>query len=208
MDYATGKIVIRNLLLIGVIATFGAGPARGKQCASAAFPEQAQVEGSALMLNGLGLRQEMRSKVNVYQTTKRKVSVYVAALYVPKTSSDANAILESNLPYQLVLRFASNVAADDITSEWDEGFEMNANGQLPALKERIAMLDGWMADVRPGQRLIFTFKPGAGVQVDVKGSVKGTIKGDDFGKAFLSIWLGADPPTPELKTGLLGGVCG
>ena len=32
--------------------------------------------------------------------------------------------------------------------------------------------------------------------------------GDDFAKAFLSIWLGTDPPNPEIKAGLLGGACG
>jgi hypothetical protein len=62
--------------------------------------------------------------------------------------------------------------------------------------------------VKTGQRIVFTFKPGAGVQVSVGGTVKGTIQGDDFGKALLSIWLGAEPPNPEIKTGLLGGACG
>ena len=70
------------------------------------------------------------------------------------------------------------------------------------------MLNGWMGDARTGERLTFLFQPGVGVQVDVNGTVKGTIKGDDFGKAFLSIWLGAEPPNPELKAGLLGGSCG
>jgi hypothetical protein len=44
--------------------------------------------------------------------------------------------------------------------------------------------------------------------VGVKGVTTGTIKGDDFAKAFLSIWLGADPPNPEIKAGMLGGGCG
>ena len=44
--------------------------------------------------------------------------------------------------------------------------------------------------------------------MNVNGAVKGTIKGDDFAKAFLSIWLGGDPPNPEIKAGLLGGACG
>ena len=48
---------------------------------------------------------------------------------------------------------------------------------------------------------------GAGLQVDVNGTVKGTIKGDDFANAFLSIWLGASPPNPDIKTGMLGGAC-
>jgi Chalcone isomerase-like len=186
-----------NLLVLAVIAASGAGVAHGKECKGVNFPDQAQVEGSALTLNGLGLR----------QATILKVNVYVAALYVAKPSNDPNAILGSNSPYELILHWVRDVGVGDITKAWDEGFEKNAKGQLPALKDRIAMLNGWMADVKSGQRLTFTFKPGAGLQVNVNGAVKGTIKGDDFGKAFLSIWLG-DPPNPEIKTGLLGGACG
>jgi hypothetical protein len=64
-----------------------------------------------------------------------------------------------------------------------------------------------MADMQSGQRLTFIHKPGAGLQVEVNGTVQGTIPGDDFTTAFLSIWLGAHPPNPGLKSGLLGGAC-
>ena len=94
-----------------------------------------------------------------------------------------------------------------MTKAWQEGFEKSAKPQLPALKDRIATLNGWMADMKSGQKMTFIFKPGTGVQVDVNGQAKGTIKGDDFAKAFLSIWLGAEPPNPEIKAGLLGGAC-
>ena len=153
---------------------------------------------ATLTLNGLGLR----------QATMFKVNVYVAGLYVAKTSSDANAILGSNAPKELILQFVRDVGASDISKGWEEGFEKNSKAQLPALKDRIAMLTGWMADMKSGQRMTFTFAPGTGVLVNVNGAAKGTIKGDDFAKAFLSIWLGADPPNPEIKTGMLGGACG
>jgi hypothetical protein len=105
------------------------------------------------------------------------------------------------------MQFVRDVGADDLRKGWEEGFEKNAKGQLPALKDRIAKLNGWMADMKSGQKLTFIRKPGAGIQVDVNGAVKGTIDGDDFAKAFLSIWLG-DPPNSEIKAGLLGGACG
>ena len=124
-----------------------------------------------------------------------------------KTSTEPNAILESTVPKELILQFVRDVSAADLSKGWNEGFEKNAKAQSAALKERIAMLDGWMIDMKSGQRLTFTYKPGTGVQVDVNGAVKGTIKGDDFAKAFFSIWLG-DPPNPEVKSGLLGGACG
>ena len=78
---------------------------------------------------------------------------------------------------------------------------------MPALKERIAQLQAWMVDMQSGQQLTFTHTPGAGIEVDVNGTVQGTIAGDDFATAFLAIWLGPKPPNPPLKTGLLGGAC-
>jgi hypothetical protein len=167
----------RILLPVLVAAALGMGVAEAKECNGVNFPDQAQVEGGNLTLNGLGMR----------QATALKVNVYVAALYVAKPSSDANALLASATPSELVLQFVRNVGADDLRKGWSEGFEKNAKDQLPALKERIAELNGWMTDVKTGDRLTFIRKAGTGLQVDVKGATKGSIKGDDFAKAFLSI---------------------
>ncbi|HXV10195.1 MAG TPA: chalcone isomerase family protein [Burkholderiales bacterium] len=176
----------------------GIGAAQGKECNGVSFPEQVQAEGTTLKLNGLGLR----------QATFLRVNVYVAALYVAQTSKDANAILKSSPPKELILHFVRDVGRSDLNKGWQEGFENNAQSQLPALKDRIEAFKGLMADMKTGQRLRLVHKPGAGVQVDVNKTVKGTIKGDDFAQALFSIWLGANPPNAELKAGLLGGPCG
>jgi hypothetical protein len=155
-----------------------------------------QVDGSALMLNGLGLR----------QATAFKVNVYVGALYVPKASNDANALLAA-APKELVLQFVRDVGAEDLRKGWNEGFEKNAKSEAAVLKDRIAMFNSWMTDMKSGQRITLVHKPGTGVEVNVNGAAKGAIKGDDFAKALFAIWLG-DPPNPEIKSGLLGGTCG
>jgi hypothetical protein len=185
------------VMLVGMLAAFGVETAVAKECHGINVPEQVQVQASPLMLNGLGLR----------QATMFKVNVYVAALYVAQKSTDANAILASNTPKKLVLHFVRDVDGADLTKAWDEGFEHNAQEQLPALKTRIEQLKGWMADMKSGQQLAFTHKPGAGIEVEVNGAVQGTVEGDDFARAFLAIWLGAKPPNPDLKAGLLGGAC-
>ena len=185
------------VILVGAMAALDAGAASAKECKGVAFPEQIQVTGSPLKLNGLGLR----------QATVMKLNVYVAALYVANASTDANAILASTTPKALVLHFLRNVGGADLNKAWEEGFATNAKDRLPALKERIEKLKGWMADMKTGQRLTFTHRPGAGIEVDVNGAVKGTVEGDDFAVAFLSIWLGVQPPNPGLKAGLLGGAC-
>jgi hypothetical protein len=185
-------------LLAGLAIALGIGLAHGKDCKGVSFREELQSEGTSLKLNGLGLR----------QATFFKVNVYVAALYVGQTSKDPSAILKSNAPKELILHFVRDVGSTDLNKGWQEGFENNAQSQLPALKERIEAFKGLMADMKTGQRLRLVHKPGAGVQVDVNKAVKGTIKGDDFARALFSIWLGSNPPNAGLKAGLLGGECG
>jgi hypothetical protein len=188
----------QNLFAAAMIAALADTPVYGKECKGVTFPDQTQAGAATLVLNGLGLR----------QATMFKVNVYVAALYVAQASADANAILASNTRKELVLQFVRDVGGADVSKGWQEGFEHNAKEQLPALKDRIEKLKTWMTDFKTGQRLVFTTTPGAGVEVSVNGTLKGVIEGDDFARAFLSIWLGAAPPNPELKAGLLGGACG
>lgn len=191
--------MLRPPLLIGIVSALFAATVSAKECKGVTFSDQVSGDGGTLTLNGLGLR----------QATIFKVNVYVGALYVPKTSTDPTALLASNSPYELLLQFVRNVDSSDIKKGWMEGFEHNVPAsELPALKDRIATLGGWMEDVKTGQQLRFAFQPGAGVTVSVNGKPKGTIKGNDFGKALLSIWLGANPPNPEVKSGMLGGSCG
>ena len=186
----------RSLVLIGAATLLAPALVHARECLGASFPEQVSVAGAPLVLNGLGLR----------QATIFKVNVYVAALYVPRPTADANAILNGAVPYEMQLHFVRNVGAADIAKGWVEGFARNGQGAQAASDERAATLRGWMTDIKSGESMIFSFQPGAGLAVSVSGSVKGTIRGDDFGRTFLSIWLGV-PPNPEIKVGLLGGRC-
>jgi hypothetical protein len=183
-------------LILASIVGFGTGAAHANECLGINFPDQAQSEAGPLVLNGVGVR----------EATVFKVNVYVAALYLSKASNDAGAILAAPGPYELILHFVRNVDSGDIDKGWAEGFDRNAHGQLPVLQERIGTLSKWMTDIKTGQRLQFSFKPGVGLQVTVNGVAKGTISGDDFAKAFLSIWLGV-PPNGEVRAGMLGGKC-
>ncbi len=185
----------RELAAASVMLAFGT--ASGKECVGIAFPDQVQVHGESLTLNGLGVR-----KASAF-----RVSVYVAALYLTEPSSDPREILQPDTPSELVLQFVRPVSADELRKGWEEGFAKNAPGSPSNLVEGLAQLNDWVTDVTPGQRMNFIRIPGTGMQVDISGTVKGTIDGDEFSKAFLSIWLGDIPQTPELKNGLLGGPC-
>jgi hypothetical protein len=171
--------------------------AQERKCREIAFPEHVQVSATDLTLNGLGVR----------KATFLKINVYVAALYVTKPTHEAAALINSDTPQELSLHFVRDVGVDDLRKAFDEAFEHMGAQQSAPLKDRIARLNGWMTDMKKGQRLTFVRLPHAGVQIVVNGTQKGTIDGDDFARAFVSIWLGATPPNPELKSGLLGGEC-
>src|SRR5262249_25315430 len=143
---------LRTLVPMVALA-LAASNANAKECAGVTLPDQVQVDGAALTLNGVGLR----------LATMLKVKVYVAGLYVVKSSNNAGALLSAGEPAELVLHFVRDVGADDIRKSFEEGFEKNAKSEMPALKDRIAMLNGWLTDVKSGQKLTFIRKPGAGL---------------------------------------------
>lgn len=174
-----------------------AAPALGAECREVQFPDQATAGGTALVLNGMGLR----------KATFLKVKVYVAGLYLSEATGDAGRILGSNQPWRLVLRFLRDVDAPDIRDAFTEGFE-KATGVIPdELRPRIDALNAMMTDFKEGDSLVFANDPQKGVTVEVNNAAVGTIEGADFSVAFLSIWLGPEPPNEDLKSGLLGGAC-
>jgi hypothetical protein len=184
-------ILLLSLSLLGTHTTAAAG-----QCAGVTMPDSATLDDHALVLNGLGLR----------LATFFKVKVYVAALYVPEKSDQAQLLLSDDQPWQLVLSFVRSVDSGDMVKAWDEGFADNAKAQLPVLKDRIDTLNSAMKDLKEEDTLVFSYVPDKGTSIEVKGQHEATIEGHDFASALLSIWLG-DPPNDEIKRGLLGGKC-
>ena len=182
--------------IVSIVVALGlmAMPSEAKQLKGVTFPDEIKVDGTTLVLNGLGLR----------LATSLKVKVYVAGLYVAEKSGDPQAILSSPAPQRLVLHFLRNLGSEDLAQAWDDGFEKNSADQIPALKERIEKIKSFTKDMKTGQELIFTYRPGTGIEVSIDDTVIGTVEGDDFSKAFLLIWLGPNPPNQSLKDGLLG----
>jgi hypothetical protein len=162
------------------------------------MPDNVEVEGQQLVLNGLGLR----------EATIAHVDVYVAGLYLPTQTSNAVRILQTDQTWQLVLHFVRGVDADKITEAWYDGFSgALTQREMIQVSEEITTLNGWMEDMEDGDEMVFTYMPDQGLRVTVKGNTKGQLGDADFASAFLSIWLGPHPPNDGLKRGLLGGEC-
>lgn len=187
------KFAARFLVLF-VMALGLASPALARECEGVELPNAVTVEGTRLVLNGMGVR----------EATVFNVNVYVAGLYLENRSRDGNAIAAAEEKKRLVLRFVYEVDGADIREAFQEGFRQAGGGDQAAIRR----LTGWMPNsVGEGDTFTFTYVPGTGLQVMINRRVRGTIEGADFARAFFGIWLGAHPPNAGLKTGLLGGSC-
>lgn len=159
------------------------------------FEETVKINGNDLQLNGAGLR------------TKYFFKVYVAGLYVPAKTRDAEAIIVSKQPRRLTLNMLRKMDAADIHEALFNGLtENNSYEQIEVLRTRIQQLEAILNAVKvvnAGDVIAFDFLPGQGTRVTVKGQVKDVIAGDDMAQAILRIWLGKKPAQSDLKKALL-----
>lgn len=156
------------------------------------LPVSMELDGKKLQLNGLGLR------------TKVVFKVYVGGLYLEKTSKDGMEIAASEQVKRIDLVFLRSVDGADVAKAIADGFTNNAGDALPAIKERIARFEKLIPDVKKGDKLSFTYRPGKAVEVEAAGKVAGAIEGKDFADALFRVWLGPKPSDKALRDGLLG----
>lgn len=179
--------------MILLLAISMALPAMAGELAGVKLDDTAQVGASSLVLNGMGLR------------TKLGFKVYVGGLYLGAKQSDPAKILADDSARRTVMHFVRDVGAAKICDGWKEGLAGNTPNASAEVKKGFDTLCGYMEEIAEGEQLVFTYVPGTGTEVAVKGKSKGTIAGKPFADALFAVWLGPKPPTADLKKGMLGG---
>jgi hypothetical protein len=168
-------------------------------CADAAgkrsdLPEQYRLGSRTLTLNGTGIR------------SKFFIKIYVGALYLGRTTSDARQVLDNTGPMsmQMVMLY-DEVAAQKIAAAWQDGFEANLSGSaLQKLSARLERFNALFPDLHKGDWIKMDFVPGSGTTLIINDKVLGQIPGYDFFAALLRVWIGEHPADKALKNGLLG----
>ena len=157
------------------------------------FPDTATVGGSTVVLNGMGLRE------------KFFINVYVGGLYLPAKTTDSAKAVNDDVPKKIVMHFQySDVPKEKVNETFDESFgNQGAMGTAQAANKE--KLKSWMTDLTTGDEIAFEYVPGTGTTVTVKGVKKGTIEGVDFMKTLWSVYVGPNPPTGALKSGMMSG---
>lgn len=162
------------------------------------FDQTIQLGGTALQLNGVGLR------------TRAIFRVYVAGLYVPQKANTAQALLAQKGPRRVAMAMLRNVDAESFASALNDGLRANlTEAQVAGFKAQIDALNASLkavGEVKRGDLINFEFTPEAGTRITLNGQPRGSaIAGEDFFAAVLRIWIGDKPVDAALKRGLIGG---
>lgn len=175
------------------LSLFLAVPAMGAELNGVVMPDVREVQGRQLTLNGIGSR--------IYSIFR--VPVYVAGLYLEQRSSDPAAILKSPATKLVHMQALYSAGRDDIVDAWRTSFRDACRPPCSLPVQQIEAFYGLMTDVRAGDTHTFIFEPDR-VDVLMNNRALGSIAGGGFSELLLGTWIGAAPPTPELKQALLG----
>jgi hypothetical protein len=167
-------------------------PAWGGELAGVTVPDSVTVDGTKLVLNGLGLRKKAIFKV------------YVGALYLPQKSSDPVAILALDAPKRMEMHFVRSVGKEKIADGWREGFANNSAARLPELQKRLDDFASKWLDMKDGDSAVMTYVGAGQLKLEIQGKEVGVFEGKDFADAVMACWLGPKPPSEDFKNGLLG----
>ena len=169
-------------------------PADAAEVAGVKFDDTTQVSGTALKLNGAGLRK------------RAFFQVYAIGLYVADRKLD---LVSQPGPKRVAIHMLRDVDADTFTEALVDGMRPNHDeATMKALEPRIAQLSAIMGELKEA-------KEGMNIALDLVGSetrilINGkqagrAIAGEDFYRALLRVWLGENPVQDDLKKSLLGG---
>ncbi len=167
-----------------------------KELLNVQLEESIHIDGveQPLLLNGAGIRYKFFFKI------------YVGALYLSEKNTHADKILTLDQPNRIVMHFVyDEVPREKLVNGWNEGFENNlSSDEMKLLELRLKRFNEMFSGVQNGDVILLDYLPGKGTRVSIKGQVAGMVEGADFNRALLSVWLGDDPVTEELKDALLG----
>jgi hypothetical protein len=156
--------------------------------------EVVQSDGTSLKLNGAGIRSKFFFKI------------YVGALYLQAPSSDSGEVINSDAGKQVYMHFLyDEVDKEDLVEAWNDGFEANGSAaQLAELAPQIESFNTMFDSVKSGDVIVLDYQPNSGTSVTIRGKQIGRVAGKPFNDLLLSIWLGPEPVTDDLRDEMLG----
>lgn len=165
--------------------------------AGTAYPSAAQVQGSALLLNGAGVR---------YKTV---FQVYTAGLYLEKKAGSLQEVVAQPGAKHLAITMLRDIDSRELGKLFSRGMEDNMDrATFSKLAPSVLRMGQIFADHKKllvGDPFSIDWVPGTGTVITVKGQRQGEpFPEPEFFRALLGIWLGPQPADWKLKDALLG----
>lgn len=184
--------LVRVIILLTALSS--AIELNAREIAGVNVPQQVQLGGQDLVLNGAGIR------------TKFVFDIYVGALYLTGKATSTEQVLSMTGPKRVLMHFLyDEVDKQKLTDGWIEGFEENhSDAQFKALRPQLEAFNKLFVSVKRGDHIKLDYLPESGTRVTINDQLKGTIPGADFYPALLKVWLGDEPADDDLKEAMLG----
>ena len=183
--------MVRGLIL-AVVAFPALSVARAADLEGISMPEVRVTDGTAMRLNGIGLR--------TYSILG--IPIYVAALYLERRSDNADAILRSRERKLLDIRFLRDVGVEDARTAWRDAFRQNCKTPCYLDPGDVQRFLAALTSVHKGDESTLLFSA-RGVVVTFNRRPMGEISDPHFAEVLLGTFIGDEPPTPRLKRELL-----
>ena len=182
------KIIAITALLISATATFHSNLALAQVAPASASPLAATTPLAGTRMAGEGVLRFLGFEI------------YRARLWVPPGFDADNYTAQ---PLALELTYQRNFTAEAIAKRSIE--EMRRVGSFTPQQAT-----GWqqalqaaLPDVKPGDRLLGLYQPGAGAVFKMGGRVVGEVPDAEFSRLFFGIWLSPNTSAPALRQALL-----
>ena len=158
---------------------------------------QQNVAGSALVLNGAGIR---------YRTV---IKVYTASLYLTSQADTPDEVLAMPGPKRVAITMLRDIDSAELGKLFSRGMEDNmeraAFSKLIPGVLRMSQVFSTHKQLKAGESFLIDWVPGTGTVLTIKGKVEGEpFKEPEFFNALMRIWLGKNPADWQLKEALLG----
>lgn len=185
-------------LVLPAAASAQIAPGKPVKVEGFVFAADAQVGGSPLVLNGVGLRAVAWFKG------------YAAGLYLAKRAANASAVIAAPGAKRLDIRMLQDVGMEEFSKALHRGVGRNHSAaEVTKLQERVNRFDALLmgiVKVKKKDVVTIDWVPGTGTVLMLNGKQRGEpVAGEDFYAAFLRIFIGDKISDEELKAGLLGG---
>lgn len=183
------------------LATVFGAPALALDVAGMNFPDEAQVGGKPVQLNGAGVRYKAMFKV------------YAAGLYLPRKTDSPLEATATDGPRRVRIAMLREIDSAELGKMFARGMEENADRAsmarlLPGIL-RMSQVFSTYKKLNAGDSFQVDWVPGTGAVLTIKDKVEGEpFREPEFYQALLRIWLGDKPADWKLKDALLGKASG